>query len=259
MMQMLLKELNESISFENTERFYTTFYRNIVVKSEQLFPMLSYQAGSIFTRKFGDILLCYINKKNIPVNDDIITKNLNNKEILALQYLGGYVLSNMYQKCRNSKHFEHKDIQEKMALLKAGKAKNEDTNSKLVEALSRGGLWKISDAVQKIFVLTEKIFCLETSKQNFRKINVFLIVKKLMEFPATQDFYKVVIENAEIEISNDVAKATLFGMLTLYVRIRSFSFTKDVVQKHKIKVKQRGKAEALRKSLKQSFGSQDNI
>ena len=116
------------------------------------------------------------------------------------------------------------EYQEAMALVKAGKCDTESSNNKLIKALSHGWLWHITDTMQRLFALAEKIFCIDTSRNNIRKINVFLMVKKLMEFSPIQDNFKSAIEAAEIEISKEVSKNVLYSILTLYICIQSFIF-----------------------------------
>ena len=204
--------------------------------------------SQIILRKFSDLLLSSINKEEELATAS--TKNISLKELASLQYLGGYVLRNLFKKYRNSRNFKKEEYQQAMALLKAGKTEKTNTNAELVNALSRGGLWQVTNPIENILIIVEKRFCIETSKQNLQKIQVDSLVQKLMEFSYVQDYFKLVMEAAEIDISKEVAKNVLFGILILYVRIRVFSYAKDVVQKHKIKMKNKGKQAALRKNLK---------
>ena len=48
----------------------------------------------------------------------------------------------------------------------------------------------------------------------------------------------------------------LHNIINLYLHVRSFSFAKDVIQKHKIKQKQ-VKAKSLRKKVKRASGGKD--
>ena len=92
-----------------------------------------------------------------------------------------------------------------------------------------------------------------------RKISIDKLVKLIMEFNPIVNFFRSVIDNAEIPISKEVAKSTLFGILTLYLRIRSFSHSKDIVQKHKMMQNHKGKQTALRKKLKQMKNPEEKL
>ena len=74
---------------------------------------------------------------------------------------------------------------------------------------------------------------------------------KSVKDPQVTASYNVILSHAELEICNSVSKDILHNIISLYIKVRSFSFAKDIVQKHKIKQKQR-KAKALRKELERS-------
>ena len=113
--------------------------------------------------------------------------------------MGRYILRKLFKTYRNSKHYREQQYQEAMALIKSGKSNMENQNSKLIEALSRGGLWQVSNEIKNILILSEKIFYIDTKKQS-RNIQVFSIVQKLMEFQAIQNYFKVChhLQNFEI-------------------------------------------------------------
>ena len=67
--------------------------------------------------------------------------------------------------------------------------------------------------------------------------------------PQVTACYNVILSDAELEICNSVSKDILHNIISLYIKVHSFSFTKDIVQKHKIK---QCKAKALRKELERS-------
>lgn len=62
--------------------------------------------------------------------------------------------------------------------------------------------------------------------------------------------YGLIITNAEIKPASHVIKDVLHGIINLYVRVRSFSFTKDMIEKNKIRMKQT-KGKSLRKDINQ--------
>ena len=63
--------------------------------------------------------------------------------------------------------------------------------------------------------------------------------------------YGLIITDAEIKPASHVIKDLLHGSMTLYVRVQSFSFAKDVIEKNKIRMKQT-KGKCLRKDISQS-------
>ena len=78
-----------------------------------------------------------------------------------------------------------------------------------------------------------------------RKIEVSVIVRNLMEFSPLITCFNLIVDSADIEISKEVAKVVLFGILMLYV----CSYAKDVVQKWKLKASHNSKEKASRRNL----------
>ena len=76
-------------------------------------------------------------------------------------------MQNLYKKLKFSKKVLDDQHQQSISILLAGKGEEMETkNMKLVSALNRGGLWFISDNMQKIFVIAEKKLSKEISSQN---------------------------------------------------------------------------------------------
>ena len=49
-----------------------------------------------------------------------------------------------------------------------------------------------------------------------------------------KDFYSEVLASTDITPTDEVAKSTLLTILTLYLRVRSFSYARDFVQKYRL-------------------------
>ena len=73
-------------------------------------------------------------------------RNLSDREISVLQYLGDYVIHNLY------KNLEIKKVWLYFRLTNTGTLQNQ----KLVSAMNRGGLWATTENMQKIFLVVEK-------------------------------------------------------------------------------------------------------
>ena len=98
-------------------------------------------------------------------------------------------------------NYNSKESQEAMSILLASKRPSPLPNLKLVSALSRGGLWEITDVVQKLFVIVEKYFCIQTGKSSLRNINTSVMTNVLMAFGHIQDFYNLIVSSADIKPS----------------------------------------------------------
>ena len=150
---MLVNYLN-STKISNVEILYNRLFNDIVRNSESYF-VLEEKASRVISLKFVEILIGFLNKKEIV--DGIATKNLSEKEVAGLHYLGGYVLHKIY---RNLKFLEQKseNNQQTMEILLSIKSSEQSSTPTFVDELSRGGLWKITEGMQKVFLITEKYF-----------------------------------------------------------------------------------------------------
>jgi len=138
-----------------------------------------------------------------------------------------------------------------MAILKAGKKEASDSIQKLVSSVNRGGLWFITEPAQKIFLQTEHYFRQFTSKPGLQRVDIVGIAQKSISDCDVLSNYNLILSEAELEPDKHVSKDVLHSTVSLYVRVRSFSFAKDVLQHYKIKAKQT-KAKSLCKEISRS-------
>ena len=126
------------IKVKNLDDFYATYSSLIVRFSGKNFPKLSKSLSKLVVTKLGEFIINP--KRENQFEDPIFTWNISDREILGLQYLGGYVILNFYKKLRNST--KSLEFQQSMALLSACRLTNTEMlqNQKLVSAVNRGGL-----------------------------------------------------------------------------------------------------------------------
>lgn len=231
------------------EKFYQKYYATVPVKSTQFFTGLSRNAATLLSTKVADCLIAYRKRSKNSGNNTPTTTVLSERERAGLQYLGGYVLHNLYKKHARTGTVES---QQAMAILKAGKLDCiNDSKQKLISSLNRGGLWSITEPAQKIFVMAEHYFRQLTPKVASQGIDIVTITLKATSDSDVLSNYGLIITDAEIKPASHVVKDVLHGIMTLYVRVRSFSFAKDVIENHKIKMKQT-KGKSLRKDISRS-------
>ena len=140
-----------------------------------------------------------------------------------------------------------------MSLLSASKSDVEvNWNTKLVSALNCGGFCIINETVEKIFVVAEKYFHINTQKFGLAAIDIKVIVEKLKSFSTIRDFFDDIKHSSEIPVSEEVLNVTLYNILHLYIKVRSFAFAKNKFEKHKQK-NRKTRPKALRKEIKRSF------
>ena len=89
-----------------------------------------------------------------------------------------------------------------------------------------------------------------------KQIDVKKMVSQLLENPSVlSNFNKVRNQSAE-KVSKEIALNLLDHLITLYIRVRTFSLVKDKREMHKIASK-RKKARSLRNEIKKSSSTMD--
>ena len=226
------------------------------MKSTTFFRGLSRNAATLLAIKVADNMVAHgKHAKSSPDNSILPSKTvLSDKETAGLQYLGGYVLHNLHKKCAKMSSSES---QQAMAILKAGKLEEGCDSQKLVSTLSRDGLWSITEPAQKIFTRSEHYFRQSTLKSasSMQIVDITGIAQKSLTDNDVVANYQTTVSNAELVPTKNVSKDVLYSIVNLYIRVRSFSLAKDIIQDFKIKARQ-AKSKALRKEIQRSCDQQ---
>ena len=106
------------------------------------------------------------------------------------------------------------------------KIDSDDTQT-LINAKNRGGLCRVNETVQNIFIKCEKIFCSFTS--------AFRIVFKYSELVQEMQTNYIIISNydslrysIEPNVNKELSLNLVESMLELSVKVRMFSFARDI-------------------------------
>ena len=102
----------------------------------------------------------------------------------------------------------------------------------------------------------EKHFRSSTCNGPVLKINIEKIRSESSSDSEVKAAYDTLLSNSELKVDKHVAKDVLQSILDLYIRVRSFSFAKDIVQNYKIKAKQL-KEKGLRKEISRASKQSD--
>lgn len=235
------------------EKFYGKYYGQVPLQSTKFFSGLSHNAATLLATKVADSMLVYCKSTKACCSSNHPTQTLlSEREKAGLQYVGGYVLHNLHKQHAKISTIESNHA---MAILKAGKLETGSDSQRLVSSLSRGGLWSITEPAEKIFIRTEHYFRQMTSTVNLARVDIADIVGKSVSDSELLSNYYLLVSDAELVPDNHIVKDILHGIVHLYVRVRSFSFAKDIIQRHKINTKQ-SKAKALRKEISRSCEEQ---
>ena len=245
--QQLYDDLTKS---GNVDKYYRKYYAKVPLRSTTFFFGLSKNAATLLSTKVADSLIAFNKKERESTNTTTTTTILNERDIAGLQYLGGYVLHKLYRKHPKA---NTKESQQAMVILKAGMLEESThgaTTQKLITSLNRGGLWSITMPAQRIFVKIEKHFRLLTPNINLQGINHSGITCKAITDSDILSNFDLMVADASIESAAGslVRKDVLFSIVKLYVKVRAFSVSKDVIQNYKLLTKQT-KTKSLRKEL----------
>lgn len=124
-----------------------------------------------------------------------------------------------------------------------------------VSSLSRGGFWSLTEPVQKVFSRTEHYFRQSTLKvaSTLQRVDIAGIAQESVSNSdvVSNYMYQTMVSNAELVPTKNVSKDVLHSIVNLYIRVCSFSLTKDIIQDFKIKTKQ-AKDKAVSKEIQRS-------
>ena len=253
----LLKIYQQLMKKKNQEQFYAKFYSTVPLNSCTYFTGLSRNSATLLSTKLADVMLAYSKEKAV-----ITVKNfkfeLTEKEKAGLQYIGGYVLHKLHNKNIKSNLSDSKATQQAVALLKAGKEANQAMQDyqKLTTTLNRGGLWSITKPAQTIFTRTEKHFRYFTTDYPLTRIDINEIREKSACDSEVLTAFNCMKAVTELKLDDKIAKDVLQSIIHLYIRVRCFSFSKDVIQKYKLQTKL-VKEKALRKQISRASNSSE--
>lgn len=239
--QMLFEGYSKNGS---VEKFYAKFYSTIAVNSVKYFTGLSRNAATLLAMKLADNMLVYCNKFSRGSTVKEVNHVFSDRDISCVQYLGGYVLHNLHNNHATKQSAESQQV---MAILKAGKSETNNAQN-LISSVTRGGLWFITHPAQKVFCQTELIFREFSSLDGLKQVDIPSIICKSVTDSTILTQYGTMVSEAELQPISHVTKSVLYSIISLYVRVRSFSLAKDIIEKYKVNAK-KTKAKGLRKEI----------
>jgi hypothetical protein len=132
--------------------------------------------------------------------------------------------------------------------------KEDGKDDKYIESLSRGGLWTPNEYVKCIAENAEYIFRQHQSHSKetvTTAIPTEKIVDEILALPVVISVWENITTDLDCDISNECKKLALESFVRLFVRVRSFSYAKDIVTRYKLKQKST-KKKSLRTELKKN-------
>ena len=224
----------------NVEKYYANFRVNIVDKAEEFFDSKNYVPGLVCV-KLCDIIFVEFKKQQQLSKEDVAPKTITATEVDGIQYLAGYVVRKLLKKATKSKG-ENSDFAN--ILVSVLTNANDQT---LINIQTRGGLTAVNRECQLIFFKSEEIFRAET-KGSVRKICVESIVETVTKNVDVVSSFTSIVENAVSVLDANLSEILLSSMVKLYIRVRAYSLSRDLIQKHRQNLKSKAK-HGLRKTL----------
>ena len=240
----------------NAESFYPKFYK--CVSDDVIFKNLSRRSSVLLGCELANNVLAHLTNSSVKENVvEFKTPVYSQKEMSIIKYLSGYVFSTLYRRLRRSKSTQHLLGIQCLQLLLAGKSTlNENSElDKITRAKDRGGLWSVTFDVYKIFHHVETVFRKTTSNVT-RHIDSKKMVSELVNNPSVLCNFNKIRNECSEKVSKEVALNLLDHLITLYIRVRTFSLVKDKYEIHKIASK-RKKTKSLHTEIKKSSSSLD--
>jgi len=178
------------------------------------------------------------------------TQSLDKAERGPLSYVAGYEVSKLFQ-ANKRKSGEHKE--ELNSLLQSMKSSG---TSSFIASRTRGGLVNPSENLVGILEEAEITFRQQVceSKLTLRNIPVETICNLTLKSPKLKSLWENIVPTAGVNTTVQTQKLCLENLVKLYLKVRSFSYARDYLNKHKIKEKKNNQ-KALRKDLKRSADS----
>ena len=238
----LLKEMILKFKPSNTDVFLEKFRR--IAVSFNL--MNNKRASFLLMMELSNKCITHMTSDGAASTSQTVKTKLSEKEGYVLQYITGHVIRKLYVKLRKSKNWSKSKFQQAIQLLKSFKI-DATASYKLVQSRDRGGLWYCSMDSVRLFEQAELNF-LKKTVGHVTRIDYRPMVQSLMKNDVVKLYWQKLVDSSLLSIEKDVGKDLLEQMFGLYMRIRSFSYAKDIREKHKRKTKQ-GKKRSLRNEL----------
>ena len=231
------------------DKLLKNFYK-LMSESEKMFitksKNMTVPAYNLILIQIPDLLVGFYKRGNVKEKLPDI-KPIEKSEFGPLSYVAGYVISKMYRK---SKVSAKKDTPEQLELQSLLLSMKSLQDNEYIDSVSRGKLWNPCENLLAITAECEKVFR-QHSAGLVREIPLQQVRADILQKPKVKSAWDAILFDASLAKSKtSVTDVCLENIVMLYIRVRSFSYSKDVVTKMTIKEKVKFHKKALRKTLK---------
>ena len=150
----------------------------------------------------------------------------------SLQYLAGYILHKLHSKFRFTKKYYDSSFNKECVIISRACKLEEDNTQTLVNVRVRGGLWMANKRLQEVFLQCELLF--RTQTVNFTtSLDCKDLVKDMMKNSSVLSNLNCICYGIDQKVTKEISLNLYEQMLSLFVKVRTFSYAKDIREKHK--------------------------
>ena len=251
--ELLLKEVlplyTKFCRNKNQDKLLESFY-GLMLNSSTLLNCKDSRVANLVMIHVPDHLVGFANLGQVGEETlESVDYEIQPSEHGPLSYIVGYVVSKLNKACKGKSGEEKPELQ---ALLQSLMITEDEASNEFISVRSRGGLITPCEDIVRILHETEICFRKEVNKTDIiRNIPVDTICFSTIRLPIVKSLWENIVLTSGVNPSCDMSKLCLENIVKMFLKVRSFSYTKDYVTQYKIKGKQ-GKKKALRKDLKRS-------
>ena len=251
--ELLLKEVlplyTKFCRNKNQDKLLESFY-GLMLNSSTLLNCKDSRVANLVMIHVPDHLVGFANLGQVGEETlESVDYEIQPSEHGPLSYIVGYVVSKLNKACKGKSGEEKPELQ---ALLQSLMITEDEASNEFISVRSRGGLITPCEDIVRILHEAEICFRKEVNKTDIiRNIPVDTICFSTIRLPIVKSLWENIVLTSGVNPSCDMSKLCLENNVKMFLKVRSFSYTKDYVTQYKIKGKQ-GKKKALRKDLKRS-------
>ena len=251
--ELLLKEVlplyTKFCRNKNQDKLLESFY-GLMLNSSTLLNCKDSRVANLVMIHVPDHLVGFANLGQVGEETlESVDYEIQPSEHGPLSYIVGYVVSKLNKACKGKSGEEKPELQ---ALLQSLMITEDEASNEFISVRSRGGLITPCEDIVRILHEAEICFRKEVNKTDIiRNIPVDTICFSTIRFPIVKSLWENIVLTSGVNPSCDMTKLCLENIVKMFLKVRSFSYTKDYVTQYKMKGKQ-GKKKALRKDLKRS-------
>ena len=251
--ELLLKEVlplyTKFCRIKNQDKLLESFY-GLMLNLSTLLNCKDSRVANLVMIHVPDHLVGFANLGQVGEETlESVDYEIQPSEHGPLSYIVGYVVSKLNKACKGKSGEEKPELQ---ALLQSLMITEDEASNEFISVRSRGGLITPCEDIVRILHEAEICFRKEVNKTDIiRNIPVDTICFSTIRLPIVKSLWENIVLTSGVNPSCDMSKLCLENIVKMFLKVRSFSYTKDYVTQYKIKGKQ-GKKKALRKDLKRS-------